>query len=212
MKFILITALALSFGASAALKNAVNGEAVVLSGKVTSVSPDAFKVKVKNDTVTVEMDDWDADADGYKLVKGDNVVVSGMVDHDFLEKKTVEASTVYVKNLDTYFFASSYDEEVDPYIVTATYSVVGDLPENASADLQGKVVTIKGREFVVDTGLRKITVDTKDLLYNPMDDAGVTQIDMGDRVRVSGVVDDDFFDENEVSANFLMELDQKKAE
>lgn len=209
MKFLMIMALAFSFvGCSTALEKKEDGEVVVLSGKVKSVSPDSFKMEVNNETIFVEMDDWDADADGYKLVKGDKVVVTGRVDKDFLEKKKVEASTVYVKNLDTTFFASSYDEESDPYIATAaaTYTVLEDLPENASADLRGEVVNIKGREFVVNTGFREITVDTKDLLYNPMDDAGITQIDMGDMVRVSGVVDDDFFDENEVSANFIMEL------
>lgn len=209
--FISLLCFALSFSVNAALGNKVDGEVVNLSGKVTSVSPDSFQLKVKDDKVLVEMDDFDTDADGYKLVVGDKVVVTGLVDKNFLEKKKIEASSVYVKGLNTYFYASPVDEEGGSVIVT-TYLTVPDLPDNASVDLQGKVVKVNGDEFTVDTGIRKIKVDTDNLIYNPLDEEGVTKINVGDRVRVSGIVDEDFFEKDEVQANFVRELGALAAE
>lgn len=195
----------LSTSGFSAIANKTDGEYVTLSGKVTEVSADAFMLKTKNKTIIVEMDDSDWDADGYKLVKGDEVVVNGKVDRDFLERNKVEAGSVYVKNLNTYFFASSTDEEGAPFLPNI-YPFVETLPDNAIVDLQGKVVSVNGRTFVLDTGLRKVTVDTEKLIYNPMDNVGFTKIDKGDRVRVSGVVDDDFFTGKKVSTNSIVEL------
>lgn len=43
--------------------------------------------------ITVEMDNDDRDADGYKLMKGDEVRVSGMIDDDFYNLTSIEASS-----------------------------------------------------------------------------------------------------------------------
>jgi uncharacterized protein YdeI (BOF family) len=182
-----------------------NGEFLTLSGKVTEVSADWFKLKTDNRVILVEMDDYDWDADGYKLVKGDRVVVSGRVDNDFLEKKKVEAGSVYVKGLDTYFYASSDDEEGAPYLTT-TYTYLSSLPDNTLVDVQGKITDVDGRKFTVNTGFRKVTVDTEGLSYNPLDKVGYTKISKGDRVRVSGKVDNSFFTGKEVRADSLIRL------
>ncbi|MDZ7782331.1 MAG: hypothetical protein U5K56_05075 [Halioglobus sp.] len=70
--------------------------------------------------ITVEMDDSDRDADGYKLIEGDRITVSGVVDDDFYESTKIEAASVYVEELGTHFYASSIDEEdtildIDPH-------------------------------------------------------------------------------------------------
>ena len=72
--------------------------------------------------------------------------------------------------------------------------------------LIGKSPIGKDDEFIVDTGFRKVEVDTDTLAYNPLDDKGFTQIDLGDRVRVSGIVDDEFFDGKEVDASYVTEI------
>jgi uncharacterized protein YdeI (BOF family) len=206
MKWTSIIATALiSFSAFAGFSDKTNGEWVTLSGKVSGVTARTFDLNVDGKKIPVEMDDYGWGADGYKLINGDQVVVSGRVDKDFLEKKKVEAGSVYVKSLNSYFFANSADEKDLLYIPT-TYSYYSTLPEGASVDVQGKVTSVNGREFTVDTGFRKVTVDTKSLLYNPLDKVGFTKIKKGDRVRVSGKVQDDLFDTKEVSANFVMNL------
>lgn len=197
--------LSLTSMAFANFKSKTDGEFITISGKVTDVSADWFKLKANGRSILVEMDDGDHDADGYKLVKGDDVVVSGVIDHDFLEKKKIEAGSVYVKSLNTYFYASSIDEEGAPYL-SPTYIGIATLPENTMVELRGKVTNINVRKFTLDTGLRKITVDTDTLLYNPLDDVGFTKVKKGDRVMVSGVVDDNFFGKREVNASSILKF------
>lgn len=50
---------------------------VSVSGKVTEVNPQAFELDHDSGKITVEFDDWDTDADAYKLVEGDKVTVTG---------------------------------------------------------------------------------------------------------------------------------------
>lgn len=186
--------------------NKTNGEFVTLSGKVTNVKANSFTLNSEGKEIPVEMDDYNAwVADGFKLINGDRVVVTGKVDKDFLEKKKVEAGSVYVKNIDTFFFASSDDEE-DMSYVPSTYRYVSSLPEGALVDMQGTITAVSGREFTIDTGVRKVKVDTEKLGYNPMDKTGFTKLNVGDRVRVSGKVDDNLFEPKEVAASYVTEL------
>ncbi len=187
----------------------VNGEFITISGKVSNVKADSFNLKTEGRTIFVEMDDYDWDADGYKLVNGDRVVVTGRIDHDFLERKKIEAGSVYVKGINTYFFASSDDEEGPGNYSTylyPDYSGLKMLPENTHAHLSGTVTKINGRKFTLDTGLRKVVVDTSNLIYNPLDNVGYTQVDKGDFVSVSGSVDENFFGKKELDAGYVVEF------
>ncbi len=189
----------------AKLKNKADGEFITISGKVTNVKPQSFSLKVDDKNILVEMDDWDWDADGYKLVNGDRVVVTGRVDKDFLEKSKIEAGSVYVKNLNTYFYASSLDEEGAPYLSTS-YVYNNTLNDGSHVDVFGRVTSIDGRDMMVDTGVRKLKVDTSTLIYNPMDNIGYTKIEEGDYVRVGGVVDVGYFNSKEIEASYLNEI------
>lgn len=162
---------------------------VSIDGTVDSVSADTFALDYGSGVITVEMDDGDRDADAYKLVKGDKVRVSGRIDDDLFETTTIEASSVYVENLGTYFFASSIDEEDTYPFVYTNPVVVGD------TTIQGTVTKIDGEEeFVLNTGLRLIRVEVDEMSYNPLDDEGYQQVKVGDRVRVYGDVDVDLFE------------------
>lgn len=176
-----------------------DGSWISLSGLVTSVAPDAFRLDYGEGLVTVEMDDWDLDADGYKLLEGDNVVVYGVVDDDLFETTSIEASSVYVKNLNTYFYANSADEETLPALATTTI---------VDYDIQvtGEVTSVSGREFTIDTGTRAMTIDTSELGYNPLDDEGYQKIESGDRVSVTGDMDIDWWDGRELDAESVVTL------
>ncbi|HSO22154.1 MAG TPA: hypothetical protein VLT81_04555, partial [Chondromyces sp.] len=78
---------------------------ISLSGTVKAVTADAFTLDYGKGMITVEMDDGDRDADGYKLIEGDKVTVNGVIDDGLFETRTIEASSVYVEKLDTYFYA-----------------------------------------------------------------------------------------------------------
>lgn len=173
---------------------------ISISGTVEAVGPDAFTLDYGDATVTVEMDDGDRDADGYKLVRGDKVTVYGVIDDDLFETTSIEASSVYVENLNTYFYASSVDEEDVGFV---TYW--GPL-ETSRVHVQGYVTDIDGREFTVNSGHRSIRVDTKSMPFNPMDDEGYFKIELGDRVSVSGKMEDSLFDSRELRADTVVDL------
>ncbi|HKK51704.1 MAG TPA: hypothetical protein VKA74_08960 [Myxococcota bacterium] len=173
---------------------------ISISGKVKAVTRDAFTLDYGDGLVTVEMDDGDRDADGYKLVEGDKVTVHGKIDDDLYETTTIEASSVFVEKLGTYFYASAVDEE-DFYFVTTTVPVVA-----TSTVLQGSVTEVGKEEFKLNTGPRTITVEVEEMAYNPLDDEGYHKVEKGDIVRVTGSVDDDFFEGREFVASSVITL------
>ena len=173
---------------------------ISINGEVTSVTADAFELDYGDGQITVEMDDGDRDADGYKLMMGDEVRVSGMIDDDFYDLTTIEASSVYVKNIDTYFYASAMDEE------DIGYSIIS--PSVKDTVVQGTItsVDVNGEQFTLDSGLQELTVEVDELTYNPLDDEGFQQLDVGDRVSVQGSIDHDLFEGRVFEANYVTTL------
>ena len=95
-------------------KQAPNNSWISISGKIKFVSRDSFILDYGKGLITVEMDDADQDSEAYNLETGDQVVVKGKIDADYNEGTSIEASSVYVKNLGAYFYADSADEEEPP--------------------------------------------------------------------------------------------------
>lgn len=175
---------------------------ITISGQVESVSPDTFVLDYEKGKIVVEMDDGDRDADAYKLIPGDKVIVSGRIDDDFFETTTIEAYSVYIKNIDTTFFASAMDEEgPDKYAV----NILAPLSDY-QVNLVGKVSEVKDGEFMLDTGNRSVRVEVDEMAYNPLDDEGYQRIEKGDRVSVSGRFEYDFFEGREIEAETVMKL------
>ncbi|MFO7725591.1 MAG: hypothetical protein R6V45_08595 [Oceanipulchritudo sp.] len=177
-----------------------NDTYISLSGTVASSYGDSFVLDYGEGLVTVEMEDWDWYDDAYGIIEEDDVTVYGYVDDDLYDTTTIEASSVWVEDLNTYFYASGADEE-SPQIVTTTLY-------DFDYTVTGKVTSVNEpvREFTIDTGTREISVDTWQLGYNPLDDQGFLQIEEGDRVTVHGDLDMDTFDDRELSAEALVKL------
>ncbi len=180
-----------------------NNSLITINGKVKSVSPHAFTLDYGDGTIVVEMDDRHWNPDGYKLVEGDKVRVTGMIDDDAFETTKIEAGSVYVESLGTHFFANASDEE------DANVTVVTPVTVSATV-VQGKVTGVKGREFTVDSGKRRLTVDTSSMSYNPLDDEGYQRIEKGDRVIVAGRMNRDFWGMKELNADSVASLGAKK--
>jgi hypothetical protein len=124
-----------------------------------------------------------------------------MVDDDFFETTTIEASSVYVESIGTYFYASALDEEdADTFVTLATPVVV------SSTLLQGTVTKVADDEFTIDTGVRELRVEVDEMPYNPLDDKGYQRIEVGDRVSVAGRMDDDLFEGRELEADSVITL------
>ncbi len=175
------------------------GSVITIDGTVDSVSPDSFVLDYGKDVVTVEFDDGDRDSDAYKFVNGDRVSVTGLIDDDFYEMTTIEASSVYVENINTSFYASAVDEE-DRVVWVNTPLVI------SSYTVHGTVSDTDDDSFTLDTGMRELTVDTEDMLYDPLDDVGYQKIEEGDIVSVSGYLDGGLFGDQEVDARFITTL------
>lgn len=178
---------------------------ISISGEVGSVTPDAFMLHYGDGAVTVEMDDFDNDADGYKLVKGDKVRVHGRIDDDMFETTSIEASSVWVSGLNTYFYASSIDEEELPPEVTISFT-------DSDLRVVGTIESIEGREFTIDTGTRAMRADTAELGYNPFDDIGYQKLAVGDRVSLTGNLDNDWWESRELMVDTVVTLKDASAQ
>ena len=155
---------------------------VTLAGTVVSARPGQFVLNYGSGTITVEMDDWDWYREGGMLVPGDRVTVSGRLDRNLLARDSIEASAVFVDELNTVYFASGADEEQLGLLT------VPPLPAG-KVDATGRVTAIEGREFIIGSPTGAVVVDTSRMADNPLDAQGSPQIEVGDRVYVWGDLD-----------------------
>ena len=175
---------------------------ISLTGTVTSTTADSFIMDYGDGLITVEMDDWDNFGDAYPLADGDQVTVYGEVDKAFYEMTTIEAGSVYVDDLNTYVYASAADEEDYGEWVVDVDAVVGDLIYIGTVE----TVIPDAETFTIDTGATELTVDTSALRYNPLDEEGFQQIEVGDRVSVEAEIDADFFGDQDLLAESIVTL------
>jgi uncharacterized protein YdeI (BOF family) len=181
---------------------ASNGEWLSLSGSVVSRAPESFVLDYGDDTITVEMDDYDWYNENAVTV-GDEVIVTGRMDADFWENRKIEADSVFVGSRNAMYFASAADEE-GTLLPILTFD---PLTAGESVSLTGTVSSIVGDEMHLDAGLLEYTVDAGELGYDPFDSDGAQRIAVGDRVSVYGRMDSaDLFDRREIDALSITEL------
>lgn len=178
---------------------------ITISGTVESVQPGNFTLDYGDGQAIVEMDDGDRDADAYKLMNGDQIRVAGRVDGNFFETAKIEASSVFVKNLGTTFFASSVDEETSEGLGAS----VSNMDDTSLTVVQGTVTDVREGEFVIDAGVAAdLRVAVDQLVDNPLDEEGYQQIHSGDRVRVSGEIDSSLIENRELIATSVVKLNK----
>ena len=173
-----------------------------LSGSVASAQSEQFMLDYGEGEITVEMDDWDSYGDAWPLDKGDEVTVYGEIDDGLYEEDKIEASSVYVDGLDTFFYASAADEEEIGEWSLDTNAEFGDLTYIGTVE----TVAPTTDSFTIDTGAQELTVFTGRLLYDPLDDEGFQKIEPGDRVSVEGDADSDFFGKSDLFADSIVTL------
>ena len=166
-----------------------------LRGTVVTAGPNAFVLDYGAGEITVEMDDWDWYREGSALLPGDSVVVTGKVDDDLWQAKRIEAGSVYVKKLDTYFYASGADEEElqesTVYVASGpTYS-----------DTTGYVTAAEGQELTVNSGAGEVRVDLTRLKGKQKQ-----PVKVGERVYVWGDLDVESGERTEIMARGIVRL------
>ncbi len=177
---------------------------LTVNGTVVSARPDSFKLDYGEGLVTVEMDDWGWYEEDHLLIEGDQVTVHGRVDAGLFEKRTIEAGSVYVEDLNTYFYANTADEEGDSRLIS--YVVTVPLDEGSWVNISGIIEDVDGREFTLATGFGEIQVDTRTMAYNPLDNEGFQRLDRGQAVSVRGRLDNDLFERREIIADTIYSL------
>jgi hypothetical protein len=201
-----LTALSLMASSAASaqddLTNYRDGSWLSVSGTVTMVTADEFNLDTGSGMLRIEMDDWDNDGDAYALTDGDRVTIYGRVDKNIFDSHSIEASSVFIHDLNTYFYASAADEESWSPWVSTTVMPIGDFSYIGTV----AAVDREDMEFTIDTGDSAVTVDVSALPYNPLDSEGFQKIEAGDRVSVVGELDVRFFDLNELTAESVVTL------
>lgn len=177
-----------------------DGSWISLSGEIENPGLNTFVLNYGDGSIVVEMDDWDRDADAAPLLDGDNVTVYGRVDQNLFTDTTIEASSVYVESLGTYFYASSVDEEeFVAFDLTPTVPIVV-----GAISYTGTVSSVDGRKFTLNTGNRSITIDTNPMDYNPMDEVGYQQVEEGDVASVYGSTNTGVIGSRKLMANAVV--------
>jgi uncharacterized protein YdeI (BOF family) len=180
-------------------------EWISLTGEVSETRVDGFELDYGDGHITVEMDDWDTWDESSMIPDGERVTVYGRVDDALFEQRTIEAGSVYVFSRNQFYYASSMDEEGDATFPGVEY-VYPYIEDGSWIQMSGTVESIDGDEFTLDVGYKNLRVDIGEMAYDPLDDIGYQQVDVGDRVSVWGHLDYDLFEGRELEARTLITI------
>lgn len=180
-----------------------DGSWITLSGTIQEPQLDTFVLDYGDGSIIVEMDDWAPDADAAALLDGDNVTVYGTVDQNLFTDTTIEASSVYLEGLGTYFYASGMDEEAfHTFDLTPTVPVVV-----GAISYTGTVSSVNDGNFTVNTGDLSVKVDTSSLEKNDHQ-----KVQKGDLVTVSSSLGAQSFEDRELEATSVVILKDESKE
>lgn len=152
---------------------------ITLTGTVTQVRPDSFVLDHGSGKVTVEMNDWGWYRDGSQALMGEKVTVQGRIDEDWIQRRTLEADSVYAQDLNTYHYTP----------VATMYLVPVDMDTEASeVRMIGTVtgVDARNRQIEVRSNNVNFAIDTSEVGFDPMDNTRPYQVNIGDRIVASG--------------------------
>lgn len=170
---------------------------VTLTGRVRSPTATGFMLDYGRGQIPVSMDSWSWYRSDYNQMAGNRVTVYGRIDDAAMQRRSIDAGSVYVENMNTFFYASPTDEQD---IAAYAYNIipVGYSPTRVTGIVQNFDTTAK--TIMVDQGAATVLVDLSQLPYDPLDDDGYQQIQEGDRVLVAGEMESGFFEPGRTSA------------
>lgn len=159
-----------------------DGSWVSLNGRLEKPRSTQFTLDYGGGAITVAMDGWSDYRKMHGELEGDRVTVYGKVGDALYENASIQASSMYVDSLNTYFYSDAMkNDPISPYLWSTT-------EPNNFMTIYGTVTSIDrgAGSFTIDEGARKVSVDTGDMIYSPLDDDGFQQISVGDFVSVNG--------------------------
>ena len=164
-----------------------------INGEVETAGRHFFVPDYGEGRIVVDVADGSRDAAGYVLEDGDRVTVTGIVDDDLFKTTTIDASSVYIQHLDTYFYAQPVLDD-SPMVAVTTPVVI------AETVLQGRVNRVGEQQFTIDTDERQVTIQVDEMNNDPLDEEGYQQVTEGDLVSVTGTVKADFLEGRVIKA------------
>lgn len=180
-----------------------DGSWITLSGEVAEAeAPDTFVLDYGGGTVRVELDDWNPAEYPADVREGDKVKVHGRVDRDTYDTAKIEAESVYVENLGIHFYGSSGDEEALVSVDLSPHHAI----KTGEFSISGRVESIDGPVFTIDTGGRELSVDTSAMDYDPLDRPGLRNLTIktGDFVTVTGTAESSLFELRKLVADSVI--------
>ena len=183
-----------------------------VSGTVTDPKANQFMLDYGKGKFTVEMDGWKWYTQNYSKMAGDKVTVYGILLETFLDGKTIDATSVYDEKMGKYFFGRSRDEAKnykDSGSPIFDYWGKGKVIGVGYITVQGTVTSAKGRVFTIDTGKKKLTINTSSMPYDPLDKKGYQAIRKGDYLSVTGTMSEAFMDKGELVADHIVVLQKE---
>ena len=200
---------------------------VVLTGVVAAESGDIVVLDYGDGSITVELDDQDAFNEAELVEPGDRITVNGLIDRDFREIPSIEADTLFIHESGTLYTDMSYADEEDLYADEGPYAAYDDYSvrtlayaypatpaDGAQLSVMGTVTDIEGNDFVLDTGVWYLQVETAEMEASPV---GLTHdiemrtgerfvIEEGDTVRVTGEFDASTMENSELRAQSIVRV------
>lgn len=185
-----------------------DGSWVSISGTVVGPTDDEFTLDYGHGQISVEMDDWEWYEDSVPVLAGDIVTVYGEVEQHLFVDASIEADSVFVQGMGTYFYAAPPEDR-------PTFTVMDITPVTpvvvGNVSFTGTVSEVSGREFTINTGARELTVDTVQMPYNPMDEEGLQKVEVGDVVSVAGNLGTDVIGDRELTADSVVIIQDDSA-
>ena len=176
---------------------------ITLTGEVTAVDSQFFTLDYGDGEIFVELSQTKLDPKAYAEIDGKEVMVTAQLDEGMMSNERLVAHSVIAEDADTVYMADTVDQASADLFMSTAGSIDFD---DAEMIIVGTVETI-GREAVqVKVGDAMLTVELDELEDAPVDSDGYLTLTEGERVRITGELEEDFFNRFTVEADTLMKM------
>jgi len=179
-----------------------NDDWIAVKGRIHSLDSAGFVLSLGEDRLRVQMRDWDWYPRGNPFLIGDQVTVYGRMDQSLLERHTIDATRVFVEDMSTYFDA---DGPAENNVGDPLFLSIATPGEAGKISITGVVEHVDGRTLQIESAGTAISVDISQLVDAAEDGREYRQLNIGDRVSVTGALGPSLFaDEKTFQAESLI--------
>lgn len=180
---------------------------IAISGKAVDAEEARFTLDYGSGKVAVEMADQRWYYENNDVLEGKRVTVYGQVEDETYDSATIDARSVYVEDLGTYFYTDpGANGSPDPSLDIRPESTITE----GSMSLTGTIASIQNNTFKLATGSRQMTVDISELDYDPFSE-GYQHLEVGDVVTVAGTIGEGTFKHRKLTAETIVAISNQPA-